>query len=211
VSYKRYPIFLDLRKKVVLVVGGGNIALQKVKELIKTESNIHIVAKEIDPKFYQLELLNSALKIEKRAIIDADIVDVDLLIVATSDAALNKHLVSIARSRNIWANSVDDVSNCDFYTSSTIDHGNFRFAISSDGMFPGLTRTLRKLITDLLPNTNIPLLENIALARSKLKSQLPDAETRMNILRGIIAQLEETYFKDKELVGGEKTWQTSVK
>ena len=46
-SYKRYPVFLDLREKTVLVVGGGTIALQKVKQLIKAEPNIRLISKTV--------------------------------------------------------------------------------------------------------------------------------------------------------------------
>ena len=193
-SYKRYPIFLDLRKKVILVIGGGEVALQKVKQLIQTEANIHLIAEKVNQKIYELDLKESVLKIEKRSVLHSDLNEIDLLIIATSDTHLNRKYTLLARERNIWSNSVDDVRNCDFFTSSTVDHGNIRFAISSDGKFPGLTRALRRLLNDILPESDLPLLESLGKARIKLKDQLPEPKERMNVLRQLLTSIEQKYF-----------------
>jgi len=203
-SYKRYPVFLDLRDKHILVIGAGPIALQKVKQLLSTDAHIHIIAKDISAEIYELQKCYSKLQINKREIAEEDIRNIDLLIVATSNTILNRKVTAIARERHIWVNSVDDVQNCDFFTSSTVDYGDVRIAISSDGTFPGLTRALRRLLQDILPQNDLPLLQALGKAREAFKTRVPNFQKRTIILRKILRDIEDQYFNRESIVGEQK-------
>lgn len=192
---KKYPIFLNLQNRNLLIVGGGLACLEKLQGLENTDAVITIITREIHPEVESFIHGKSHITVILRDVIASDLEDRDIIFLATNDPDTNKHFRSIAKSLKTWANSVDDPKNCDFYSASLINLGAVSFAISTDGNFAGLTASLRRLFEEVLPEGDSELFEKLFAMRRQLKEILPDIAERRNVLKTIIHDLENRYFR----------------
>ncbi|EOQ88510.1 siroheme synthase domain protein [Leptospira yanagawae serovar Saopaulo str. Sao Paulo = ATCC 700523] len=191
---KKYPIFLNLEGRNILIVGGGSACLEKLMGLEYTGANLHLISLDYSEDVISFLERYPQIKRETRAVIEEDLNHRDIIFLATSDTETNKRFRTLAKNKGIWVNSVDDPKNCDFYSSSTVTVGPIQFAISTDGMFAGVSSTLRKLFEEVLPEEDHELLETIFIMRRKLKELLPNQEERRKVLKGIIQKLNSEYF-----------------
>ncbi|XDD47587.1 bifunctional precorrin-2 dehydrogenase/sirohydrochlorin ferrochelatase [Leptospira sp. WS39.C2] len=193
-SFKKYPIFLNLEERKILIVGGGNACLEKLLGLEHTGANIQIISLTYSEEVLDFLKKYPNIRTETRAVTEEDLNNRDIIFLATSDPITNKEYRSLAKNKGILVNSVDDPKNCDFYSSSTVTVGPIQFAISTDGMFAGVSSTLRKLFEEVLPEEDHELLETIFVMRRNLKELLPNQEKRRTVLKEIIQKLNSEYF-----------------
>jgi precorrin-2 dehydrogenase/sirohydrochlorin ferrochelatase len=194
-TFKLFPVFMNLQERRVLVAGTGDLVLQKVMQLLPTGATITIIDPNIDPPLRELGSRNSdRIHVMKRRVTLAELPGYDLIIAATGDSERNAQITAEARKHKIWANSLDDPTHCDFYTTSTLDRGFLRIAISSEGKYPGLCAALRKFLEEVLPDEHIQGLEKLAELRVKLKKHVQDAAIRADILKSIARNVESQYF-----------------
>lgn len=132
-----YPIYLDLKGKKCLVVGGGNVARRKIMMLKRAGAEVTVVAPEINPDIL------GVTKIE-REFIPEDVEGFTLVISATSNSYVNKRVSEAARSKNIIVNVVDDKMISDFISPSVVERKPFLIAISTEGRNPVLTKKMRR-------------------------------------------------------------------
>lgn len=191
---KKYPIFLNLENKNILIVGGGNACLEKLTGLEFTGANIHVIAIAFSDEVKTFLTKYPSIKVEKRAVQEEDLNNRDIIFLGTSDPNTNQKFRTIAKGKGIWVNSVDDPKNCDFYSSSTVNVGPIQFAISTDGKFAGVSSTLRKLFEEILPEEDHEFMETVFEMRRKLKEILPDPQERRLALKEIIQNLNSKYF-----------------
>ena len=187
------PLFLDLRGKCVLVVGGGNVARAKVQALRTTGCSLRVVSLAYAPAF--LEALEG-FEVERhdRAFLPDDLEGVHLVISATNDPEANTFIAAHARSLGLWVNAVDDAASCDALFPSILRRGPFVAAISTEGAFAGLSRVVREALEGLVPDATVPEFEALVLLRQQLKQTLPDPNHRAEFLRGILRQVQHAAF-----------------
>lgn len=145
------PLFADLRKRPVLVVGGGNVAARKVQMLLRAGAQIRVVARELCPELAGIDRIGGLTWLGETfepAMLD----EVFLVIAATNNAALNAQVSQCAEQRHLLVNVVDDQPNCSFIFPSIIDRTPILIAISSGGTAPVLSRLLREKLESMLPN-----------------------------------------------------------
>lgn len=193
-TVKKYPIFLNLEGRNILIVGGGNACLEKLMGLEHTAANLHLISITYSDEVKAFLEKYPQIKVETRAVTEEDLNHRDIIFLATSDPNTNKEFRALAKAKGIWVNSVDDPKNCDFYSSSTVTVGPIQFAISTDGMFAGVSATLRKLFEEVLPEEDHELLETLFMMRRNLKERLPNQEERRKVLKAIIQKLNSEYF-----------------
>ena len=172
------PLFLDLRGKRVLVVGGGSVALAKLRALAPTGCSVRAVSLCFTPACLEA-LAGFELDLQERAFQPTDLDGVHLVISATNDPAANAQVAEQTRARGLWLNAVDDVASCDALFPSILRRGPFVAAISTEGAFAGLSRVLREA------------LEALVQFRQQLKQSLPDPERRATVLRELLRQLQQ--------------------
>jgi len=145
-----FPIFMDLRGQVVVLIGAGNVAERKARLLLKAGARVHVVAREFNAQFshwitagrvqhvareYQVEQLHGAR----------------LVFVATGDLQLNSRVFADAEHLSVPVNVVDDRKLCRFISPAVVDRSPIQVAISTGGSAPVLARRLRSWIEALLP------------------------------------------------------------
>lgn len=193
-SFKKYPIFLNLENRNILIVGGGNACLEKLVGLEFTGAKIHIISIDFSDEVKTFLTKYPNIITEERPIKEDDLNHRDIIFLGTSDPLINRNFRALAKAKGIWVNSVDDPKNCDFYSSSSVSIGPLQFAISTDGKFAGVSSTLRKLFEEILPEEDHELMETLFEMRRNLKELLPDKDERRLALKEIIQNLNSKYF-----------------
>ena len=144
-----YPVFWEMSDRPVLLVGGGNVADEKVHKLVDAGANVTIIAPELIAQVSQYIKDGRATWI-KRSFEPGDTQGYEIVMVATDDGTINKQVANEARARGIWVNAADDVNNCDFILPSLAKRGNIAIATSTGGTSPALARWLREQMEEFL-------------------------------------------------------------
>lgn len=140
-----YPLFLDLTGKKCLVVGGGQVALRKVKMLLEHSAGVVVVSPEVCPEMAGL-VETGQVQLLKREYRQGDLAGAVIAIAATGDVGINLRVSAEARSIGVLVNVVDDAGNSDFIVPSYFRRGDVTIAVSTAGKSPALARRIR---TDL--------------------------------------------------------------
>jgi uroporphyrin-III C-methyltransferase/precorrin-2 dehydrogenase/sirohydrochlorin ferrochelatase len=159
-----YPIFLRLQGVPVLVVGGGEVALRKVRLLLRAGAHVRLVARALHPELGALGLAAAAAEFDP-----AQLDGCRLALAATDDAALNARVAREADARGIPVNVVDDSALSTWVSGSIVDRAPLLVAISSGGGAPVLARRLREKIEALVPEGYGRLAGFLAQVRARLK------------------------------------------
>lgn len=173
-----FPLFMNLRDRPILVVGGGEVACRKVDSLIRAGANVSIVSPQIDLYLQRLVERNECHWIQN--LYSKKILDKKYLQVwaTTDNLELNHRVYDDAKALGILVNVVDDQPYCDFITPSMITRGRIQIAISSGGASPVLIRNIREQLESSLA-FNLSLLADFGMSkRGDIKQRLPSVDLR---------------------------------
>lgn len=192
------PIFLDLRERVCLVIGGGSVARRKVDLLNAAGARIRIVAPRLDPALRSLvesgEVEYLASEFDVAMLSEAAIV-----VAATDDRAVNAAVAAAARQYSLPVNVVDAPDLCSFVMPSIIDRSPVIVAVSTGGVSPVLARLMRARIEAVLS----PRLGRLALLaaefRKRVKATFVDLPARRRFWEGILdGPIAESVYRGDE-------------
>jgi uroporphyrin-III C-methyltransferase len=175
------PIFLKLDGRRGLLVGAGNVALDKIASILKTGLRLRVVAPQARPEIRQLAA-EGRLEWLQRRFEQADLDGNFLVIAATNVPQVNAAVYRGAVERNIACNSVDDIPNCDFFFGSVLSRGSLQVAISTGGESPSVAQRLRREIDQQLPADLGPWLEDLGRLRRVVLALHPRTEARKMLL-----------------------------
>jgi uroporphyrin-III C-methyltransferase/precorrin-2 dehydrogenase/sirohydrochlorin ferrochelatase len=164
-----FPIFVKLQGRLVVVVGGGNIAAGKILALLQAQAHVRVIAPKINS---QISAWVDAGEIQWSAkeFAPDDLQNASLAIAATSIQAVNAAVFQAAEARGILCNAVDDIANCHFYYGSIVQRGDLQIAISTNGKSPALAQRLRKELEQQYPAEYAAWLDSLGEAREKLRA-----------------------------------------
>nr|ANA08065.1 siroheme synthase [uncultured bacterium 5G4] len=188
-----YPVFIQLKGRRCVVIGGGNIAEGKVNGLLNAEGDVTVVAPSLTANLRQLRDEGRVKTIE-REYQDGDLKGYELCMVATDDGAVNTTVAAEGKRLGVWVNASDDTPNCDFILPSVVRQGSIVLAASTGGGSPALARRLREELTDFLAEDYAPLAELLAAIRTDLRRRnlSPDSEVWAKAIdarfRALVAQ-----------------------
>ena len=188
---QNYPIFVDLNDQACLVVGGGPVALRKIRLMISAGARITVVAPEICS---DLETeFGGVIKHHARKFEDSDIHGYRLITAATSEPEVNKRVSQLAQDANTPVNVVDQPELCSFITPSIVDRSPVLIAISTGGDAPVLARMLRSKLEAFIPASYGKLAATMGKYRDALKRAVPEERDRRmfweKVVQGPIAEL----------------------
>jgi uroporphyrin-III C-methyltransferase/precorrin-2 dehydrogenase/sirohydrochlorin ferrochelatase len=165
---KRFPLFVNLDKLPVLVVGGGDIAERKINLIIKANANVEVLARKFSPSVEQLICKKKLKKIKKSLDISSLDKNYSLIIAATDNKQINKKLFNFATKNNILINVVDQPELCTCTFGSIVERGDLVIAISTGGSAPVFARNLREKFETLLPQSTKQLIDFSSTIREKV-------------------------------------------
>jgi precorrin-2 dehydrogenase len=163
-----YPIFLQVERKPVLLVGGGHVALEKIGKLVDAGADVTVVAPERIPEV-QAFVDDGRARLRPRAFEDGDTRGFELVMIATDDGAVNRRVADEARARGILVNAADDVANCDFILPSLVRRGEIAIASSTGGTSPAMARWLRERLEAFLSDGVVALGDVLAEVRREVR------------------------------------------
>lgn len=163
-----FPLFLRLDGKEVLVVGGGNVAERKILELEAAGAAVRVVSPDLTPALEELGA-TGRIAIERRRFEDTDADSAWLVIAATNRPEIQARVCAIADRARVFSIAIDDPPNGSAYSASVLRRGPFTVAISSSGEAPALSRLLREVLEDALPDAD--WVESARALRDKWKAE----------------------------------------
>jgi siroheme synthase-like protein len=163
-----YPVFLELKGRPCLVVGGGQVAARKVEGLLAAGARVTVVSPSLDPDLAKLTAERRIRHVE-RPYQRMDMKGYALVIAATDDGAANERVAGEARQSGIPVNVVDEPALCDFILPSVVRRGDVVLAISTGGLSPALARWLREELETYLSEDFERLAQLLAEVRSELR------------------------------------------
>lgn len=165
-----YPIFLGLSGKRCVVVGGGQVALRKVRALLEHEAEVKVISPELCPELVQMAEKKIILVVP-RGYNDGDLEGVFVAIAATDDGKINRKVADEARQRGVLVNVVDKPEHSDFIVPSYLRRGALTIAVSTAGKSPTLARKIRTRLEKSFGTEYASLALMICEIRSDLKRQ----------------------------------------
>ena len=172
-----YPVFLKLRDRRVLLVGGGRVAAGKLAGLLADGADVIVVAPMI-----RAELQRAGVTIVQRAFEPADVDDV-WYVVAAAPPEVNKQVLEAAERRRVFVNAVDDPDHASAYAGSVVRRSGVTIAFSTDGRAPALAGLLREALDAWLPvDLDRWMVVSDAARREWKRSRVPMEERRPMLL-----------------------------
>jgi precorrin-2 dehydrogenase/sirohydrochlorin ferrochelatase len=193
------PLNIDVRDRNILVVGGGTVAVRKIRALLKAEAVITVVAPQISSEI-NLLASNNQLNLVIRQYHSSDLDTVFLAVAATNDTQVNSDIATEARQRGILVNVTDDPlqGNCQF--PAVVQRGDLQIGVSTHGRFPGFAVAVRDLIANGIGDEFGILLNSLAKERDKLLTGGNPSTYNGEVLRSRINELLEELIKHKDRV-----------
>jgi uroporphyrin-III C-methyltransferase/precorrin-2 dehydrogenase/sirohydrochlorin ferrochelatase len=186
-----FPIFLDLKNRSCLVVGGGAIAERKTALLLRSGAEVTLVSPDLCHNLTTWRDLGRFTHLG-RTFQDKDVSGHYLAIAATDDPAVNRRIAEIAEQQRIPVNVVDQPALCSFIVPSIIDRSPVVAAISTGGASPVLARLIRSRLESLIPAGYGRLATLCNHFRQRVKERFKDPSERRlfwdRILQGGVAE-----------------------
>lgn len=179
------PVFLDIKDRQCLVVGGGEIAVRKVNYLRKAGGIVHVVSPELCSALKQLSDQGEIQYHEEKFSVK-NLDGCSVVIAATNDEAVNREVSEHAQARSIPVNVVDNPQLCSFIVPSIVDRSPVQIAISTGGASPVLARMLRSKLETMLPSAYGRLAELTEEYRSRAKETFPNISERRKFWEKVI-------------------------
>lgn len=192
-----FPLFVNLKGKTCIVVGGGELAARKVEILLRFEANLRIIAPEVSSSIKALENQDN-VSILRKEYFEHDIDDAFLAVAATSSPEVNERVFRDAKKRNIPVNVVDNLEKCTFIFPSVIKRGDLTIGISTSGGYPALSKKIRKITEEVFTEEYARILSMLADFRIRVrKSHLSHCQ-RERLLKQVVDE-----FYNKGIISNE--------
>jgi len=165
-----YPIFLNVNVKRCVVVGGGKVALRKVKMLLECGAKVTVISPALHQDLVRLAQ-GKAIRLIERDYESGDLDGAVVVIAATDVEEVNRSVAHEAKKRGIFVNVVDDPGESDFIVPSFLRRGDLTIAISTGGTSPALAKKIRTKLEQDFGKEYTLLLPLIGEVRSTLKEK----------------------------------------
>ena len=182
-----FPMFVKLRDRLCVVVGGGQIAESKIQGLLAAEANVRVISPEVTESLAaqacggQVEWLPKTFEPE-------DLSGAYLVVAATSAIEVNHEIFREAEARGILCNAVDDPDYCHFYYPAVVCRGALQIAISTEGLSPALAQRLRRELEAQFGPEYEPWLNWLGAARRFLRAKNDDPEETRQLLHQLASR-----------------------
>lgn len=176
-----FPIFIDLRGKKCVVVGGGSVASRKINTLLEFDAQVTVVSPEFCPKILEWES-QKRIETNRKEYSGGDLQGALLAVAATSDKNVNDKVWQEASDRHIFVNVADDPGKCTFVFPAVVKRDELVVGITTSGGYPALAGSIRRQIEALLPERYGELLQILGDIRHKAEREISSTHRRKEIL-----------------------------
>ena len=161
-----YPVNLRVRGHRCLVVGGGQVALNKADGLLEAGAVVDVIAPDVVPELYD----RPGVTVQRRPYRSGDVKGYRLVVAATGCKEVNAQVYRDGESAGVWVNSADDPEHCSFTLPSRLRRGPLMVTCSTGGQSPALSRWLRQRLENEIGPEFETLLCLLSEARERIKA-----------------------------------------
>ncbi|MEP5338471.1 MAG: bifunctional precorrin-2 dehydrogenase/sirohydrochlorin ferrochelatase [Algibacter sp.] len=183
-----YPIFLKTKNLKILIVGGGNVAEEKLTFLLKSSPDACVTI--VSPMFREGTISLSKtgnVKLVKEAYKKRYLKGIHIVIATTDIPKVNVKVYKHCRKKSILVNVADNPPYCDFYMGGIVTKGNVKVAISTNGKSPTTAKRLRQFFEDVIPENVDDLVKNLNEYRKTIKGDFEEKVEKLNeFTKGLI-------------------------
>lgn len=185
-----YPVFLKLENFRTLIIGGGNVGLEKLSALLSNcpTAPILLVGAQISSAVKVLADGHPHVELAERNFDPLDLEGVSWVILATDNPSLHTWIYDLCKERNVLLNIADTPELCDMYLGSVVQKGNLKIAISTNGKSPTMAKRLKEILTAHIPEEINESLDNLYMLRNRLQG---DFQFKVRELNRLTASLVE--------------------
>jgi precorrin-2 dehydrogenase/sirohydrochlorin ferrochelatase len=195
---KYYPMFLRVAGRSCLVIGGGNVAAQKVDGLLAAGARVTVISPELCGP---LEALAAAGKMTHlaRAYAPGDVRGFFLVFAATDDQEVQSQVVREAHELGVLLNVVDRPTLCDFIAPAVIERGDLTIAVSTSGTSPALARQVRRQLAARFGPEYALALQLLRRLRERLVAPPQTAADRQRIFTALVESPLLDYLREHRI------------
>ena len=185
-----FPIFLKAHQLNILLIGGGEVAHEKLYFLLKSSPNarVQIIAERVNNAVLEIFENHEMVDLEIRTFEWEDLDGKHLVIAATNDPQFNDELRAYANENGVLLNIADKSSLCDFYLGGIVTRGDLKLAISTNGTSPILAKRFRQFFEQEIPEEFERVLESTSELRKKLNGSFKTKLKELNQLTKTLIQ-----------------------
>ena len=189
----KYPIFLELAGRRVVVVGGGAVAVRKAQAVLEAKARLVVVAERISDMMTALCADSNAELVKSKYSKDY-LVGAVLVIAATNNQQLNRQIYKDCGELEILCNVVDQPELCDFFVPAVVKRGDLQIAIGTEGECPAYAGHIRKKLEKLFTDKHGEFLAELERLRERIIAYVPDATCRKTLLGRLVDDKSFDYF-----------------
>jgi siroheme synthase-like protein len=197
----KYPIFLELGNRRVVLVGGGAVAARKAESLLKAGARLVVVADHINQALRGFCTGTSAELIESKYSKEY-LTGATLAIAATDDEKLNTQIYKDCQQLEILCNAVDSPGLCDFYVPAVVQRGDLQIAVGTDGKSPAFAGHIRKKLEQIFTEKHGEFLDELETLRGRIIEKLKDPVER----KALLGQLADDESFEYFIANGPAEW-----
>jgi len=180
-----YPVFLDLRGRTCVVVGGGEVAERKSIALFDAGADLVIVSPVLTPALRELADKGKVLY-RKKNFDENDVNGAFLAVAATGDAGVNESVARVCRKTGVLVNVATSPEAGTFVVPSVVERGDLLIAVSTCGDSPALARRVREDLERTYGPEYGVFLEKMALLRRLLLADVADEAVRRKVFQAVV-------------------------
>lgn len=182
-----YPIYLNLEGRLVIIVGGGDVALEKAQGLLPTGSRIRVIAPKLHSELEEMESRGD-IEVVRRTYRHGDLEGAFLIFSERLGEVTHRALLDEAEAEQQWLNVQDETEFCSFIAASVMRRGDLTLTISTAGRAPALAVRIRQRMERFFGQHYADFLELCGSLRRPLATKYPDFQRR----RGLWYELMES-------------------
>ena len=198
-----YPVYLNLKGKRVVVIGGGDVAERKVASLLGTGASIVVISPEVTPQLSSLAN-EHRIDLRKRSYAHGDCTGATLVLSATDDPEVGRQVFQEGTACGALVNTADQPALCDFIMPAVVRRGDVAIAISTGGTSPGLAARLRRKISRLVGPEYTRLAQLLSQARPEIRRRIHSESERKALHYRILDSDIISCLKQNDTAGAER-------
>ena len=189
----KYPIFLELAGRRVVIIGGGAVASRKAEVVLRAGARLVVVAERIDAALKSICANTKAELIESKYSKDY-LASATIVIAATDNETLNKRIYKDCQELEILCNVVDSPALCDFFVPAVVQRGDLQIAIGTEGRSPAYAGHIRKKLEKIFTEKHGEFLALLEQLRERIIKEVPDISQRKALSGEMVDDASFEYF-----------------